>query len=56
MPEVTYGQIAYEAHFGEMAGDYCLQSAKQQERWQRAAEAVLAAAREAREKGGRDGQ
>ncbi len=41
MREVTLGQIAYEAHFGELAGDYALQSAKQQERWQRSAEAVL---------------
>lgn len=43
---LTLGQIAYEAHFGETAGDYALQSEKQQERWQRSAEAVLAAARE----------
>ena len=44
MREVSLGQIAYEAHFGATAGDYDLQSAKQQERWQRSAEAVLAAA------------
>lgn len=46
MREVTLGQIAYEAHFQETAGDFENQSAKQQERWQRLAEAVFAAARE----------
>ena len=46
MREMTLGQIAYEAYMGKWGDNFEILTPKQQERWQRSAEAVLAAARE----------